>query len=255
MKFMNFEWSTNLKGLTAAVCAFFIVFASSCTIAKEQVLFQDIPNDTTLNQIVSKKGESKIQKGDALSIVVTSLSPENTLIYNAPPNIFQDKPAYIVDESGHIEFIKLGKIAAAGLTVKQLRTQLESKLQPYLAQNIVTVGILNHHITLIGAASPKIIPMEFDNMTILDVLASAGSTEDMVTKDILVIRENEGSRDFKRINLTDKSIFYSPYFYMQPNDIVYIQSNPKKTTNAIQIISYVTTGITFIIFLMDRVFR
>lgn len=243
------------NSLKAVLCGLLLIWMSSCTVSREQVLFQDIPADTTIQQIVSNNLEPKIQPNDALSIVVTSLSPENTLIYNAPPNIFQGKPAYIVDKQGYIEFIKLGRIKAAGLTVKEFKKLLEAQLQPYLSQNVVTLGILNHHVTLVGSASPQIIPLEMNNMTLLDVLAVAGSIENMVTKDILVIREKEGGKEFKRLNLTDKSIFYSPYYYMQPNDIVYIQSNPKNNTSAIQIISYVTTGITFIIFLMDRVFK
>lgn len=232
-----------------------IVLFAACTPSRKYILFQDIPNDTTLTNLVSKNWEPLIQKGDVLTITVASLSPENTVLYNVPPNVIAGKPGYLVDEMGTIEFVKLGHIQVDGLTIKQLKDLLEKKLQPYLSQNIVSIGFQNRHITLIGASSPKIIPLEDNNMTILDALAVGGNSEDMSTDNILVIRENGKDRNFKRINLTDKSVFYSPYFYLQPNDIIYIESNPKKAANTIQIISYVTTGITFIIFLMDRVFR
>ena len=235
--------------------AIIMVLFSSCSPTSKQLLFQDIPKDTTLTNLISKNFEPKIQKGDLLSIIVASLSPENTLIYNVPPNIVGGKPGYLVDENGYIAFVKLGSISVAGLTQKELKTQLEKNLQPYLSQNIVSVGFLNRHITLIGAASPKIIPLEDDNMTILDALAASGNSDNIITNNILMIREKGNDREFKRINLTDKSIFYSPYFYLQPNDIIYIESNSKKVNNTVQIISYVTAGLTFVIFLMDRVFR
>jgi polysaccharide export outer membrane protein len=231
-----------------------VILLSACSPSRKQILFQDIPNDTTLTNLVSKNFEPKIQNGDVLGISVASLSPENTMIYNVPPNMVGGKLGYLVDANGTIEFIKLGRIHAAGLTQRELKNQLEKNLQPYLSQNIVSVGFLNRHVTLIGA-SQKIIPLEDDNMTILDALTAGGNNEGLMNTNILVIRENGINRDFKRINLTDKSIFYSPYFYLQPNDIIYIESNKTKVNNTIQIISYVTTGITFIIFLMDRIFR
>ena len=232
-----------------------IFLMSACSPSRKQILFQDIPKDTTLTNLISKNFEPKIQNGDVLIISVASLSPENTLIYNVAPNMVGGKLGYLVDAKGTIEFVKLGRISAAGLTQKELKNQLEKNLQPYLSQNIVSVGFLNRHVTLIGAASPKIIPLEDDNMTILDVLAASGTSDNIITNNILVIREKGNDRDFKRINLTNKSIFYSPYFYLRPNDIIYIEANPKNTNNTVQIISYVTTGITFAIFLLDRILK
>jgi len=236
----------------------FCMIYTSCNTAKKTIYFQDLPNDTTLTGLVARSQESLIRPGDLLSITVASLSPENTTIYNAAPNTIGTQTGYLVDEEGNITFIKLGKLHVAGITTAQLSKKLQADLEPYLAQNIVTIGYANRHVTMLGALSPQVLPITSENMTILDALAASGDIGAKGRIDnVLVIREKENgkTKDFKRLNLKDKSIFYSPYFYMQPNDIVYVEPAKERTNNTARIISYVTSGITFVIFLIDRVFK
>jgi polysaccharide export outer membrane protein len=232
-----------------------ITIFTSCSSTKNTNYFQGITKDTTLTNLVSKNFEPKIQKADLLSITVSSLSPENTTLYNAPQNIEGTATGYLVDENGNINFFKLGSLHVAGMTRSELKEKLEKDLVPYLAQTVVAVGFLNRHITLIGALS-QVVPLPGDNMTILDAIASAGDIGEKGMKDsVLVIRENGNDKVFKRLNLTDESIFYSPYFYLQPNDIIYIKPVKKKSENTTRIISYVTAGITFAFFIIDRIFK
>ncbi|MDQ2719723.1 MAG: polysaccharide biosynthesis/export family protein [Bacteroidota bacterium] len=230
-----------------------VVFLSSCTTTKNTTYFQNLQKDTTLNNLVSKDFESTIQKGDLLGITVASLSPENTLIYNAPQNTVGTLAGHLVDENGNIQFIKLGSIHAAGMTRKELKTKLQNDLSPYLKETVVSVGFMNRHVTMMGGISPQVLPMITDNMTILDALAASG---DVATKgrsdNILVIREKDNSKIFKRLNLTDQSVFYSPYFYLQPNDIIYVQPIKIKVDNANRIFSYVTFGISIVTLILGR---
>jgi polysaccharide biosynthesis/export protein len=250
---------TSMAGRWSSVIGFTILFFtlfSSCTSTKKTIYFRDIPKDTTLTNLVSKNFEPKIQKADLLSITVASLSPENTAIYNAPQNAQGPLLGYLVDENGNIEFIKLGTIHVAGMTRKELKTKLEKDLTPYLAQTVVAVGFLNRHVTMMGAVSPQVLPMPNDNMTIFDALAVSGGIGEKGRADnVLVMRENDNSREFKRLNLTDKSIFYSPYFYLQPNDIIYVEPVKVKTDNTTRIISYVTAGISFVLLVIDRIIK
>ncbi len=230
------------------------IFCSCSSTKKSAIYFQHIPNDTTLNNLVSKDFEPRIQKGDFLGITVSSLSPENTLIYNAPQNAQGPVLGYLVDENGDIQFVKIGTLHVAGITRKELKATLERDLSTYLAQPVVAVGFLNRHITVIGGISPQIIPMPNDNMTILDALAASGGTELKGRPDnILVVREKGNSKEFKRLNLTDSTIFYSPYFYMQPNDIVYVEPVKVKDYTGLKIYSLVITTITFIFFIINEV--
>ncbi|MEO8823361.1 MAG: polysaccharide biosynthesis/export family protein [Ginsengibacter sp.] len=235
---------------------FGVLFLSSCSNSKKTFYFQNIPKDTTLNNLVTKNLEPKIRTGDLLGITVASLSPENTAIYNAPQNAEGPLLGYEVDEQGNIEFIKLGTLHVAGMTRKELKEKLQKDLTPYLAQSVVAVSFLNRHVTMMGAVSPQILQMPGDRMTILDALAASGDIGDKgKTDNVLVIREKGNSKEFKRLNLTDESIFYSPYFYLQPNDIVYVQPVKKRTENTTRIIGYVTTGLSLLIFITSRIIK
>lgn len=249
------RWVLRILGVFPLVV--FIAFLSSCSTAKNSLYFKGIKNDTTLLNVVSKNFESKIQAGDLLSIIVSSLSPENTVLYNAPQNAEGAATGFLVDSTGDIDFLKLGSIHVAGMTRRELKQKLQNDLVPYLAQTVVAVGFLNRHITLIGAISPQVLLMPNDHMTILDAIASAGDIGDRGKKDdVMVIREKGNSKVFKKLDLTNESIFYSPYFYLQPNDIVYIKPEEKRQKiGATQIISFVTTGISLYLLIFTRIFK
>lgn len=230
-----------------------IILFSSCSSTKNTTYFQNIPKDTTLTNLVSKDFEPKIQKGDLLGITVASLSPENTIIYNAPQNAQGPLTGYLVDENGDIQFVKLGTLHVEGMTRKEIKDTLEKDLAPYLAQAVVAVGFLNRHITLMGGVTAQIIPMPNDNMTILDAIAASGGISDKGRPDnILVVREKGNSKEFKRLNLTDNSIFYSPYFYMQPNDIVYVEPVKEKKNQFFTIFSIVVSSVSLIFLVLNR---
>lgn len=230
-----------------------IILFSSCSSTKNTTYFQNIPKDTTLTNLVSKDFEPKIQKGDLLGITVASLSPENTIIYNAPQNAQGPLTGYLVDENGDIQFVKSGTLHVEGMTRKEIKDTLEKDLAPYLAQAVVAVGFLNRHITLMGGVTAQIIPMPNDNMTILDAIAASGGISDKGRPDnILVVREKGNSKEFKRLNLTDNSIFYSPYFYMQPNDIVYVEPVKEKKNQFFTIFSIVVSSVSLIFLVLNR---
>ena len=231
----------------------FIILLSSCSNTRKTIYFQDLQKDTTLRNLVSKDFETKIRKPDLLGITVASLSPENTAIYNAPQNAVGLLTGYLVDENGNIQFIKLGNLHVEGMTRKELKAQLEKDLSPYLKDPVVAVGFLNRHVTMMGGISPQVLPLVTDNMTILDALAASGDIGVKGRPDnILVIREKDDSKEFKRLNLTDKSIFYSPYFYMHPNDIVYVEPMKIRQDITTRIISYVTTGLSLFFLILSR---
>ncbi len=235
--------------------AIFFLSIISCAPAKKTFYFQNLPKDTVLRSLVNKNFETKIQKTDLLGIAVAGMSPDIT-IYNAPQNTSGSLSGYLVDENGNISFIKLGILHVEGMTKKELKAKLEKDLVPYLKEAIVSVGILNRHVTMLGASGPQILPLTIENMTLLDALASAGDIgEKGKTDNVLIIREKDDAKEFKRLNLTDQSIFYSPYFYLQPNDIVYVEPAKVRGKNTAQIVSYITAGISFALLIINQVLK
>jgi polysaccharide export outer membrane protein len=234
-----------------------LLVISSCTTTKSTTYFQDLQKDTTLSNIILSAPEPVIRKGDLLTITVASLSPENTLLYNAAPNMTGTTPGYLVDENGNIGFFKLGTLHVEGKTKKDLKQQLEASLAPYLREPVVTIGFQNRHITIMGAAGSQVMPITGDHLSLLDALATTGGINEKARPDnILVIRESDTAKIFKRLDLTDESIFSSPYYYLQPNDIVYVEPAKKeKQANITRVISYVTAGISFALLIIDRVIK
>jgi polysaccharide biosynthesis/export protein len=235
-----------------------IFILSSCTSAKKSsIYFQNLQKDTTLRNLAPKNYESKIQKNDVLGITVAGLSPDIAFYNAVQTGTTGSVNGYAVDENGNIQFVKLGSLHVEGLSRKELKEMLEKDLVPYLKDVFVNVSFLNRHVTMLGAVTPVVLPMPGENMTILDALAAGGDIGQKGRIDnVLVIREKDDSREFKRLTLTDNSIFYSPYFYLQPNDIVYVEpSKIKAKITVTQIISYITTGISLLVLIFTQILK
>ena len=230
--------------------------ASSCSPAKKSIYFENLQKDTTLRNVITPGYELKIQKNDILGITVAGLSPD-IAFYNASSGTSASGASasggYPLDVNGNISFVNLGSIHAEGMTRRQLKDTLEKSLVPYLKDVVVTVSFLNRHITMMGAAGGRVLPLADDNMTILDALAASGDIGEKGRIDnILVIRDTGSAKIFKRLNLENNSIFSSPYYYLQPNDIVYVEPVKIKTKVTVsQVISYITTGLSLIFLILN----
>ena len=101
-----------------------VILVSSCNTTRNTAYFQNLKKDTTLQKLVSKNSEPKIQKADLLGITVASLSPDNTAIFNAPQNAVGTLAGYLVDDDGNIQFVKLGTLHVEGMTRKEFVASL-----------------------------------------------------------------------------------------------------------------------------------
>lgn len=233
-----------------------IFLATSCTPAKHVIYFENLKKDTTLTDLVTKDFELKIQKGDILTITVVSSSAEENVKFNAPglPG------GYLVDSEGNIDFFKLGKVRAAGMTRKELKVSLERQLKDYLKDQIVTVRFSNHKIVVLGdVGAPHVVVMPEDKMTLLEALASSGDLTTSGRRDnILVIRDNGSDKEFKRINLNDNSVFSSRFYYLKPDDVVYVEPLKSKLKNSVQtqqVLSVVLSFVSIGLILLTQVFK
>lgn len=210
----------------------------SCVNSRKAIYF-DIRKDS-VTQIQFHNTSPLIQKNDLLSITVSSLSQEASQVYN----ISNNAPAsgsdntvlggYLVNDEGNIQFPVIGRIKAAGLTREQLqesitRLILEKKL---LLNPIVSVRHLNFKVTVLGeVARPSVINVPSEKISILEAIGFAGDLTLYASRsDVLVMREENGNRIFKLLNLNSNEVFSSPYFYLKPNDIVYVKPNKTKVS-------------------------
>ncbi|MGN6566703.1 MAG: polysaccharide biosynthesis/export family protein [Flavipsychrobacter sp.] len=133
--------------------------------------------------------------------------------------------AFLVDADGYMDYPVLGKVKAAGLTVRQVKDLLAQKLKDYVKDPVVEARIINYKVTVLGeVAHPGFVVAPNQKISILDALAASGDITITGRKDnVLIIRETEGTREFAHLNLNSINVFSSPYYYLKQNDIVYVQ--------------------------------
>ena len=189
-----------------------------------------------------------IQSGDVLEIKVTAFDenavrPFNLYSMNNSTSTGQmigqtaqlAPQGYLVDNEGFIYFPVLGKLYIKGMTLAQLRADLEKRLLAYLTDPLVSIKQLNFNITVLGEVkNPGQYTNPSDKITVLQALGLAGDMTDYGNRtNVKLIREIDGVSKTFTIDFTNKNITNSPYYYMQQNDVLYIEPDliKKKTAN------------------------
>lgn len=214
---------------------------------------KDVPYFTNIDSIslAASRGlyDAHIMPKDELTITVITIDPEaskpfNLTVSNSVGSSGQlstgggTLQGYLVDNDGFINFPVIGKIHVAGLTKSECEDLIKSKVQPYLAKSenpIVTVTMASYRVTVLGDVnSPRVIPVTTDKMSIMEALAQAGDLTIYGRRDnVLLIREDAtGEKHKVRLNLNDANLINSPYYYLQQNDIIYVQPNQVKAKNS-----------------------
>ena len=225
----------------ALVCVALLL--SSCASTKDIAYFQN----KLVNQPekIDKHAGIVIQPKDMLSIVVTTRNPELAPMFNLPVISYQAGSeladvggynqrlmGYVVDGEGDIDFPVLGKLHVAGMTRWELADMIKDKLvkDGYLTDAVVTVEFMNFKVSVMGeVSSPGTFTIQGDKVTVLQALSLARDLTIFGRRDnVSVIREQNGQRTIYEIDLTDVDMFKSPAYYLQQNDIVYVQPNDIK---------------------------
>jgi polysaccharide export outer membrane protein len=218
------------KGLCFFIAS---MFFSSCSSYKQIAYFQDVDRSGVTKERVNNYKASTIQPEDLLSINITSLNPESSAIFNFASNPVdresESSGGYLVDEKGEIQLPIIGNIQTLGLTTSQLKEHINLKLLPYLKEPVVMIKLINFKISVMGdVASPGLFKIQSERLTIPEALSLAGDLNMSALRKILIIREIDGERQYVTVDLTKKSLFNSPYYYLKNNDIVYVEAGKSK---------------------------
>lgn len=216
-----------------------VILFSACNSTKEVVYLQDVV--PLKQQDIERKYEVFIHEDDLLSIMVNSKDPELALPFNMPMVTYQIGSessgqqrvlGYLVDTNGDIDFPILGKLHVAGLSRLELRDLIKEKLisGDYIKDPVVTVQFLNYKVSVMGeVARPGSFTITGDRITLLEALSMAGDLTIYGRRDrVAVIREENGKRTILFHDLRSSEIFTSPCYYLQQNDIVYVEPNKAK---------------------------
>ncbi len=244
-----------------------LILISSCVSPKELVNFKPLNPVTLSPQQVVNDVDLTAQPEDLLRITVSSLDPAAAVPFNLPEEDNQRNQnsggggilqvelttGYFIDKEGYIDFPVLGPLYVEGMTLTEIKRLIIGKLsEDYLRNPVINIRFLNFKVTVLGeVASPGLVRLSNKRVTILDAIGIVGDFTAYANRtNILVAREEDGVRTFARLDLQNEDIFSSPYFYLQQNDIIYVEPiNARVATvadPASRIIQYASAALSLV---------
>ena len=268
-----FKTYTNYLNRLLSCFCFFLVCSfvlSSCSSSRNTVYFNNQQDAVIKASNLSSK--NTIQPNDILSIAVTSLNPAATEIFNKPNNSYVStssltganlqSPGYLVSDEGNIQFPVLGTMKITGMTTNELREKITAELinKKLLVDPIVIIRQLNFKVSVLGEVGrPSVVNIPSEKISLLEALGLAGDITIYGKKDnVMIIREEDGVKKIKRINLNSSEIFTSDYYYLKSNDIVYVEANKAKvasSTKSATLIPILLSALSFGAIIIDRIAR
>lgn len=234
-----------MKTIQKIILGGIVLLAASCTSYKQVPYLQNSTGIDTEQAVILY--DARIQPKDMLTITVSSENYESAIPYNltvatmmtASTRSAYSQPSlqtYLVDNEGNIEFPGLGVLHVGGLTKSESEEMIKEKLSPFLKGNfIVNVRMVNYKISVLGEVTrPSTYTVSNEKVNVFEALALAGDLTIYGKRDgVKLIREYaDGTKEITMLNLNDANIIYSPYYYLQQNDIIYVEPNKAKAQNS-----------------------
>ncbi|WP_443945499.1 polysaccharide biosynthesis/export family protein [Pedobacter sp. AW1-32] len=257
--------SLNIKKQVVYIFALMVILLSSCVSNKKIAYFQDIQ---TVNQAqlenATKFTEPTIQPDDILSINIFTLNPQTGVVVNQAANnpvlggntnnsVATQSSGFLVDKNGDVELSLIGKVKVSGLTTYEARELIRSKVSDVYKEPNVQLRFANFKVSVLGEVNaPSAYTLPNEKVTILDALSLAGDLTIYGRREnVLIVRDNNGKKEFARLDLNSSKIFDSPYYYLRQNDVVYVEPNKRKVSASnsaqVQTISVIASVLSVIV--------
>lgn len=257
--------STSLLFALAA-----LLLMSSCVSTKKIVYFQDSDEVFSQAQEILQQYEMRLKPADQVLIKVTCSEPELLTIFaqdvvmgasgstsgsylnssSGGGGNMTNAYGYTVDNAGFVVLPAVGRVEVAGLTSDQAGQRIEQSIinANLIKDPKVTVRLLNARVAVLGAVkSPKVVSLTSERNTILDVLSQCGDIADTgLRKKISLYREENGERKKYSIDLTDCDVFQNPAYYVQQNDMIYVEPNKSQSVKSSAFYTFVSAGASII---------
>ena len=265
------------KNLLYFLIVTFFGALTSCVSHKELLYLNDLPPTTDLSDSIMNIGMSdlRIQPDDLLSITVSSFNLEASKPFNPEGNNMQTMAqamqganntvemlsGYFVDTQGFVDFPVIGKVYVNRKTLSEAQELFYAKLKTYLKDAVVNIRYLNLKISVLGEVQkPGTIRLTNKRLTIFEAIGLAGDMTSYSNRsNVLIIREKNGRRLIKRVNLQSSKIFESSFYYLQQNDVVYVEPNKTKVNTiadkSSRILSYVSAAVSVLAISLSILFR
>ena len=212
--------------------------ASSCTRQKKMLYLQDLQLSDTAAIVYNENIKYKIQPGDILYIRVTTINDNMNKLFNLESstnynygyneaNMFLQ--GYLVNDTGYVTLPVVGEVHVKDMTIQDAQSEVKKRIDEYIKDATVVVKLTNFKITVLGEVKSPGSYMIYDNgINLFEALGRAGDLTDYGSRyNVLVVRQTrEGTKSY-RANLLNKDILFSEFFYIHPNDVIYVE--PVKT--------------------------
>ncbi|MFV8226331.1 polysaccharide biosynthesis/export family protein [Christiangramia aquimixticola] len=236
--------SQIVKSLQVVLCVFLL---SSCVSRKEIVYFQGL--EEAGERLEQNQNKSlAIKPNDLLTISVSAPEQAAAMPFNLPvvgmpetsgplalsPQGRQQLQTYLVAKDGKIEFPVLGEMTVEGLSTQELASKLKKDISEFVQDPIVNVRITNFQVSVLGEVNrPGTYDVTGEHLSLPKALGLAGDLSIYGERsNVLVMREVDGKKVYKYLDLTNPEILESPFYYLQQNDVVYVEPNSAQRQSA-----------------------
>lgn len=249
----------------------FAVMMCSCVSTKKIVYFQGADSLYTQAQQVLQQYEMKLKPADQILVKVTCSEPDllsvfaqdvvmgtsggsrgtnSSYVSSGASGGMSNAYGYTITNDGYVVLPSIGKVHVAGLTTVDAAKEIEEKIKEvnHIADPGVTVNLLNARVAVLGAVkSPRVVSLTSERNTVLDVLSQCGDIADTgLRQKIKLFREVDGQRMMYEMDLTKSNVFESPGYYVQQNDLIYVEPNKSQSIKSSAFYTFWTAGATII---------
>ncbi len=248
---------------------FLVYIFSGCTPLKRLIYFQN--DDYSIQEVDTiflpkNRNDYKIKPGDYFYIKIIGLDEETYNLMNAersnnPNSMTQEEGvyfnSYVVDDSGHIELPLIGKINVASKNISKVESIIKQSVKEYLTSATVIVKLASFKISILGeVSSPGHYPIYDKEINLIEALSMAGDlTHEGNRESVKVMRVNDqGELIVKKLDITKEDFILSDFFYLQPDDIIYVEPLRAKqfATNPFRIdMNIILSSITTILLIIN----
>jgi len=212
------------------------VLLSGCASRKKILMLQGL-NEQTASYTNPGKSSYRLHKGDNLYIKVYSVDEKTSKFFQSDfPNLMNPTylflNSYTIDESGYIHISFIDKLLVEGLTIEEAKNFIQKALNEYFKECTVAVKLVNFQIAVLGeVTSPGFFNVEKDQVNLFQALSLAGGPKEFSNlQRVKIVRQTDTGSKVQMLDLTNQKILESEYFYLMPNDIVYIEPVKAKTS-------------------------
>lgn len=251
----------------------------SCTPSQRIAYFQDVSDTAKINKVkyvnLPAFTPPVVRTDDILNVNVQTLDPQANMILNqgnlpiqsgiTTPNpnspMMNNQNAvsgYLVNKNGDINMPYIGTVHVQGLTTSGIHDTILNKISVYFKNPVVNVRFANFKVTVLGEVrQPATFSLPNEKPTVLDALGLAGDiTIYGKRSNVMLVRDAEGKKEITRLNLDSTNVINSPYFYLKPNDVLYVEPSESRvaSTNAFRTrdIAVLAAGISLLTVVVAR---